>query len=75
MTAAMMASACSSSKQEKVPALNLSWLDTTVAPGQDFYRYATGGWQDANPLKPEYARYGSFDKLRENNEKRLNNLF
>ncbi|MGM9737992.1 MAG: M13 family metallopeptidase [Candidatus Cryptobacteroides sp.] len=75
MTAALIASGCSSRQQERVPALDLSWFDTTVTPGEDFYRYATGGWQAANPLKAEYARFGSFDKLRENNEKRLNDLF
>lgn len=74
MAAAMMASSCSP-KQEKVSALDLSWFDTTVTPGQDFYKYATGGWQKANPLKAEYARFGSFDRLNENNEKRLNDLF
>ena len=36
-------------------------LDLTVAPGEDFYQYATGGWQKNNPLDPQYARYGTFD--------------
>ena len=58
-----------------VPAIDLSNLDTTVAPGQDFYAYATRGWQRNHPLKPEFSRYGSFDVLRENNEIRLNELF
>ncbi|MCI1640491.1 MAG: M13 family metallopeptidase [Bacteroidales bacterium] len=61
--------------QEKVPAINLSNLDTAVSPAVDFYNYATGGWQKTNPLKPEYARFGSFDMLNENNEKRINALF
>ena len=58
-----------------VPAIDLSNLDTTVAPGADFYEYATAGWQRNHPLKAEYSRYGSFDVLRENNEIRLNELF
>lgn len=53
---------------------NLSNLDKKAAPGTDFYRYATGGWMDANPIPDEYSRYGSFDKLRENNQKQIKDL-
>jgi len=54
--------------------LNLTNLDTTAVPGDDFYRFATGGWTDANPIPDEYSRYGSFDKLREENEKQIKQL-
>ncbi|MCR5561151.1 MAG: M13 family metallopeptidase [Bacteroidales bacterium] len=70
----LMLAACQP-KGEKVPALELSNLDTLVAPGDDFYAYATHGWQVNNPLKPEFARFGTFDQLRENNVVRLNDLF
>ena len=59
----------------KVPAIDLKNFDLSVAPNEDFYEYATGGWQQRNPLKPEFSRYGSFDVLRENNEIRINELF
>ena len=59
----------------KTPAIDLTSLDKSVSPADDFYQYATGGWQAKNPLKPEFARYGSFDVLRENNEIRINELF
>ena len=59
----------------KVPAIDLANLDTTIAPGSDFYAYATAGWQRNHPMKPEYSRYGAFDILRENNEVRLNQMF
>ena len=54
--------------------LDIANLDTTVAPGTDFYQYATGGWQAANPLPPEYSRYGSFEKLAEENRKQIQSL-
>ncbi len=62
-------------KGTKVPAIDLNNLDTSIAPGEDFYAYATLGWQKNHPLKAEYSRYGSFDILAENNEIRLNDLF
>jgi len=65
----------SCNNQNNTPAIDLTNLDTTISPAEDFYQYATGGWQKKNPLKPEFARYGSFDVLRENNEKRINELF
>ena len=46
-------------------------MDTTVAAGTDFYEYACGGWIKNNPLKPEYARFGTFDQLLENNQEQL----
>ena len=70
----LMLAACQP-KGEKVPALDLSNLDTLVAPGDDFYAYATHGWQVNNPLAPEFSRFGCFDQLRENNVVRLNDLF
>ncbi len=65
-------SACNSSK--KSSGIDLSNLDTKVSPADDFYEYACGGWAAKNPLKPEYARYGAFDKLAEDNTKQVNEL-
>lgn len=73
LTIAVMASC--TTKQAPAPAIDRANFDESVALKDDFYQYATGGWQAKNPLKPEFARYGTFDQLRENNEIRLNDLF
>ena len=75
MIMTVMAAVSCGGRGEKVPAIDITNFDTSVAPSEDFYRYATGGWQQKNPLKPEYSRFGSFDMLNENNQKRLNDLF
>lgn len=54
--------------------LDIANLDKTAAPGADFFRFATGGWSDANPIPDEFSRYGSFDQLRENNQKQIKEL-
>ena len=54
--------------------LVMSNLDTAVKPADDFYSFATGGWQKNNPLPAAYSRFGSFDQLQENNNKRINSI-
>ncbi|MDD2299833.1 MAG: M13 family metallopeptidase [Fermentimonas sp.] len=61
-------------KTRSVQSIDISDLDTTANPGESFYQYATGGWQEANPIPDEYARYGSFDKLREENQHQIQEL-
>lgn len=37
----------------------------TPEPQEDFYAFVNTEWMEANPLKPEYGRYGTFDVLRD----------
>ncbi|MDD4640725.1 MAG: M13 family metallopeptidase N-terminal domain-containing protein, partial [Bacteroidales bacterium] len=67
-------SSCIDKKTSGVPGIDLTDLDTTMSPAQDFYQYACGGWIEKNPLPAEYARYGSFDQLAENTQKQLREL-
>lgn len=49
-------------------------MDKAIRPGDDFYKFANGGWQKNNPLPKAYSRFGSFDQLQENNNKRINSI-
>lgn len=74
-TSTSMATPAKPKKPKKTTSgINASNLDKSVKPSADFYQYACGGWMKNNPLGDEYARYGSFDVLAENNQMQLKDL-
>jgi len=44
-----------------------SGFDLSVKPGDDFFQHVNGTWIKRNPIPPEYSRWGSFPKLRDDN--------
>ena len=71
----MMVASCDNGGQNQLTSgLHLENFDTSVTPGTDFYQYATGGWQKNNPLPAAYSRFGSFDKLSEDNNVRIRGI-
>ena len=71
--AALTTVACTNNKTME-SGIKLENLDTTAVAGDDFFRYACGGWMDSHPLTDEYSRFGSFDKLAEDNREQLRTL-
>ena len=71
----LLATSCGTEKNGELSAgVRLENLDTAAMPGTDFYQYACGGWMKNNPLTAEYSRFGSFDKLAEDNRKQIQGL-
>ena len=70
----MIAMAMSASAAAQTMGIKLENMDPTAKPGTDFYQYACGGWMKNNPLKPEYARFGSFNTVDEENRKRIREI-
>src|SRR4051794_37362556 len=51
--------------------LDLSAIDKSADPCQDFYQYACGSWMRNNPIPADQSSWGTFDQLYERNQKEL----
>ena len=71
---AVLLLSCSNKDDKKLPegvGINTSYLDTTVRPSEDFFRFVNGGWIAKNEIPADLGAYGSFTELREENQKVL----
>jgi putative endopeptidase len=48
--------------------IDLTAMDPSVKPGDDFYRYVNGAWVSTFAMPADKARYGVFDALRDKSE-------
>lgn len=54
--------------------IKLENMNTNIHAGNDFYQYATNGWQIANPIPDDYSRYGAFEVLINTNLERTRQI-
>jgi putative endopeptidase len=64
----------SSPAKQNPPPLDPKNMDTSVTPGDDFFRYANGAWIKRTEIPPEYSRWGAFDELIERNNDALHTI-
>jgi len=47
--------------QRTIPGLDAAAIDTTVRPGDDFYRYANGSWERNTQIPNDRSSFGAFN--------------
>jgi predicted metalloendopeptidase len=56
-------------KPAKTPGIDVTLMDKTVRPQDDFFQYVNGDWLDKTEIPSDRTRWGSFDELRQNTDK------
>ena len=57
-----------------VSGIDLQYVDPSARPQDDLYRAVNGKWLDTFELPADKARYGAFDKLRDDTEEQLRRI-
>ncbi|MBR4390757.1 MAG: M13 family metallopeptidase [Bacteroidales bacterium] len=62
------------SKREVFPAIELSNMDTTINPADDFFRYCNNNWLKNNPIPETYSTYSAFHEIGERTELQIQEI-
>ena len=69
LTILMFTVVYSMNSQQKTPGINIDFMDKTVSPTQDFFKFVNGTWLKNTEIPADKTRWGSFDELRQNTDK------
>src|ERR1051325_569995 len=50
-----------------VPRFSIAYMDRSINPAKDFYRFSDGTWIRQNPVPADKSRWSSFNELAERN--------
>ena len=53
------------------PSLDLTAMDRSVDPCEDFYQYVCGGWMEMNPVPADQSRWSVYAKMADENQRYL----
>jgi putative endopeptidase len=54
--------------------IDLSYMDKTVRPQDDFFMFCNGTWVKNNPVPETESRWGSFNELEQSNKEKLKDI-
>jgi len=60
--------------KDLIPSFDVSQIDSTINPCEDFERYAVGNWLKDNPVPESESRWGSFNIVHDANEIKLKSI-
>jgi putative endopeptidase len=71
----MLAGAFASAQADDLRSgIDQQYVDSSVRPQDDFYRYVNGKWLDEVPIPADRARYGTFDILNDQSREQLHGI-
>ncbi len=69
----ILTTSCQQKLDEKIT-LDVSLIDQSFDPAEDFYHFANNGWMQKYPLPDDESRYGSFDQLAKETSEKVQTL-